>query len=72
MLATSSMTTQSAVLDPVDLVASLRDLLIEAINVHIYDDGDEVDPTCSYHAAVREAETYLAANGVAFDPYEII
>lgn len=49
-----------------DLIRQMADLIDGAIDAHIYDEGDEVPDDCAYHAAVRDAEAFLASPS-AFD-----
>lgn len=45
-----------------ELIKEMRDLLAEAIDTHIYNDGDERNPEdCAYHRAVAAADKFLAA-----------
>jgi hypothetical protein len=38
-----------------------RDLISEAIDSHIYQDGDEIPDDCGYHAGLREIDAAIAA-----------
>lgn len=42
------------------ILKTARDLLSEAIETHIYEDGDEVPDDCGYHAGLREIDAAIA------------
>lgn len=49
----------------IELIASMRTLINEAIDVHIYHHDDVVPEDCGYHASVDQADLYLAARKLA-------
>lgn len=56
--------------DALQVLNTCRGLLVEAMDVHIYDEADPIPTDCGYLAGIRDAEAVLTSHGVKVDPYE--
>jgi hypothetical protein len=45
-----------------ELIEQMRNLIQEAIDVHIYGDDEKPDPECQYHQALKDADKWLKEN----------
>lgn len=52
---------------PTAALRTARDLIAEAMEVHIYGDDDKPEPECSYTAGLREIDAALAVEASALD-----